>query len=249
MHSASEDLISVPSQFGAYARMINDHIQNGITIATERFWSQHILSAEFRDRATGKEVGHRIADYVEEQTVRLLDEHFTTGYQYNQQGNPVDRGMADIWIRTQGIYNPLNVKSGESGKNGQPNMVSLKKILKALIQHRIDSYYLLIIKFDFACHVATVYLTDILDILEFTHFDSGPGQIMLRESRFYEAMDAGHQPNLLSLPQKIDRLIEILEDGDRRLFENRKRKTAELIALSQQYQTQRPIDQTAFRIR
>ena len=73
--------------------MIDDQTQNAIIQATEQFWSQHILSRDFRSRATGKEVGHRIADYVEEHTVGLLDQHFTTGYQHNAQGHRMARGM------------------------------------------------------------------------------------------------------------------------------------------------------------
>lgn len=229
--------------------MIDPTTQIGIIRATEHFWSRHIRSGEFQRRATGKEVGHRIADYVEEHTVNLLDQQFTTGYQHNTRGQRMARGMGDIWIHSSGIFNPLNVKSGESGKNGQPNMVSLKKLLRALSNGQIDSYYLLIIKFDFTWHEAVVYLTDILDVLDFTHFDSGPGQLMLKEARFYTSMDAGYRAPHLTISQKISELLKVLEDGDRRLLINREREREKLTGIATSYRHSQPIDQSAFRIR
>ena len=128
-------------------------------------------------------------------------------------------------------------------------MVSLKKLLRALSNGQIDSYYLLIIKFDFGVHEAVVYLVDILEILEFTHFDSGPGQIMLREASFYTSMDAGYKAPILDIPQKISSLLAILEDGDRRLLENRERERNRLTKLAERYTQHRTINQSAFRIR
>src|SRR5579862_5705749 len=134
------------------------------------------------------------------------------------------RSMGDIWVLSNGIYNPVNIKSGELGKQGQPNMVSLKKLLRALLLRQIDSYYLLLVKMKLgASPQATVYLVDILDHLDVTTFDSGPGQIMLKERLFYQRMADGATPPILTLDEKIAKLFEMLEDADRRLLENRQK--------------------------
>jgi hypothetical protein len=128
------------------------------------------------------------------------------------------------------------VKTGEAGKNGQPNLVSLKKLLRALLGDQIDSYYLLIIKFVLTPPVeARVYLVDLLDYLDYATYDAGPGQMMLKEKSFYEAMDARRAPSARTLAQKIERLFALLEDGDQRLAENRRKDLDRLRAEFQAY--------------
>ena len=48
--------------------------------------------------------------------------------------------MGDIWIKADGIYNPVNIKAGIVTA-GMPNIVSLAKLLTRLLKHQIDSYY------------------------------------------------------------------------------------------------------------
>jgi hypothetical protein len=160
--------------------------------------------------------------------------------------------MGDLWIRSNGIYNPVNVKAGEAGKNGQPNMVSLKKLLDAFLTRRIDSYYLLIVKMRLSSVPASVdvattrlvqgaivpniYLVDMLDYLDFITFDAGPGQSMLKEKQFYQAFDSGFSPPPLTIAAKVSRLMDLLEDGDRRLIENRRKKMERLRADFAAYQ-------------
>ena len=137
--------------------------------------------------------------------------------------------MGDIWISENGMYNPINVKSGEIGKNGQPNMVAIGRLFPALAKRQIDSYYLLIVKIDLRGQSRDVhiYLVDILDYLEFTHLDTGPGQIMLRESAFYDFVDGGGVPQQRSLLSKVMQLHSMLIDADERLFDNRQKRQDE----------------------
>ena len=55
--------------------------------------------------------------------------------------------MGDLWLGSSGMYNPINVKAGVYGVGGQPNLVSLAKLTDGLLDHVIDSYYLLFVKF------------------------------------------------------------------------------------------------------
>ncbi|MBM3303295.1 MAG: hypothetical protein FJY85_25535, partial [Deltaproteobacteria bacterium] len=87
---------------------------------------------------------------------------------------------------------------------------------------RIDSYYLLMVKVDIRDTITPeVYFVDMLDFLGCVTFDSGPGQIMLKARAFFRAIAEGFAAEQRTLEQKVERLMELLEDGERRLAANR----------------------------
>lgn len=190
----------------------------------QRYWKSEVKSRRFIDTAKGKEVGHRIADLVDDKTTALLTMKFATRYQRDKRGHKVPRSMGDIWLKDGDIFHPINVKTGISGKNGQPNMVSLKKVLAALLLKQIDSYYLLMVKMNIAKSITSkVFLIDMLDYLDYVHFDSGPGQIMLKSKLFFDFMETGKTPPKTTIGEKVMKLLSLLEDGERRLMVNRRR--------------------------
>ena len=128
--------------------MIDAQTQDIIYNATNAFWKDHVSNEAFCEITQGKEIGHRIADFVDERTVaRLLSERtLTAKFECNNKGRKMLRSMGDIWIKSNGIYNPINIKAGIVTE-GSPNIVSLTKLLTRLLKHQIDSYYLLIVKF------------------------------------------------------------------------------------------------------
>lgn len=176
----------------------------------------------------GKERGHRMADFVDERTTALLGTNFETRFQSGAAGIARARSMGDVWLKSGGIFNPINVKTGVAGANGQPNLVSLKKLLRELLADRIDSYYLLFIKFELDdAPKPRVYLVDLLEHLVFATYDDGPGQMMLKETDFFVAMEAGgSRATGLSMSDKIERLFALLKDGNRRLITNRRKTIA-----------------------
>jgi hypothetical protein len=202
--------------------MIEEQLLRSIKTDTERFWNSEVSSQEFKSLATGKEIGHRIADYVDERTTAMLSQKYSASHQLNDSGVHAPRSMGDVWINSGGQYNPVNVKAGEAGKNARPNLVSLNRLLSALLSHQIDSYYLLIVKMripqlpasaDFAERnlrenriIPNVYFVDLLD-----------------ERTFYEFCDSNSAPNSISLMNKVQVLVNMLEDGHGRLIANRKR--------------------------
>jgi hypothetical protein len=134
--------------------------------------------------------------------------------------------MGDIWLEDNDIYHPINVKSGLVGSEGQPNLVSLKKVLNAILSRWIDSYYLLIVKLEIpepGRIRPTVYLVDMLNHLDLVTFDSGPGQIMLRARAFFSGYDQAKKSKVQPFGDKVSRLMDLLEDGERRLKANRER--------------------------
>lgn len=233
--------------------MINTKVANQILRLTRKYWDDAVSQGEFESLARGKEIGHRIADFVDERTTELLKERFETKVELNKKGLPRARSMGDVWLNDQGIYHPINVKAGEAGKNGQPNMVSMNKLLEALLRHEIDSYYLLIVKMhmpgvapaettkdkdlDLQRIVPDVYFIDMLEYLDpqFLAFDAGPGQIMLKEKAFYEAFANGEVLPTRSSEEKVSHLADLMEDGHRRLIANRKVKLASLRRMVQGY--------------
>lgn len=249
--------------------MLDPETAQRVLALTIDYWNAHVKHPDFVGLASGKEIGHRIADYVDERTTKLIMDNFPTARQYSRNGKIRDRSMGDIWVSSNGIYNPINVKAGEAGKKGQPNMVSLKRLLRALLLHQIDSYYLLIVKMVImkANISPVVYLVDILDQLDYTTYNAGPGQIMLKERQFYQAMadnatithsqvsDGGGTGILtfptLTLDDKIAKLFEMLKDADKRLLDIRDRVRAEIQEMEATYRAEKtkPVNQGALNLK
>lgn len=203
--------------------MINEQVIAKIRREVQDYWSVESSKRYFLEMARGHEIGHRIADLVDEKTTALLTVNHLTKHQHSARGARRVRSMGDVWLDQNGICSPINVKTGIVGREGQPNLVSLKKLMRALIGNQIDSYYLLMIKFDLSNErpQCTTYFVDMLDYLDFVTFDSGPGQAMLRAAPFFSNISSGAHTPSLSLNQKMERLLELLEDGHQRLIENR----------------------------
>ena len=64
---------------------------------------------------------------------------------------------------------------------------------------------------------ADVYLVDLFDYLDYTHLDTGPGQITLKETLFYEAIKNGYEPPIMTLVEKAEKLYSMLVEADARL--------------------------------
>jgi hypothetical protein len=208
--------------------MLKAKTLGSIQAETTAYWRSEVRRPEIVGIARGKEIGHKLADLVDEKTAALLTVKYLTKQQRDAQGRKRSRSMGDLWLHDKGIYHPVNVKTGIVGAEGQPNLVSLKKVLSAIMARQIDSYYLLIVKMQIAAKAIepTVYLMDMLDWLDYVTFDSGPGQMMLKAVKFFNEFD----PNAArptTIKDKVKRLMDLYEDGERRLKENRKRDLAD----------------------
>ena len=210
---------------------LEDALQNRIIGLVNEHWSSHVRDSGFVELIDGKEPGHHIADYVDDRTCSLLKVNLDTCYEGDRKGKTLKRSMGDIWVHSQGIFNPVNVKSGLQGRKGQPNVVSMRKLLNYLFQHWLDSYYLLMVKFSIPEETSPAeeishqaYLFDLLDWLEFVTYDAGPGQIMLREQEFYDAFDTDRQPRARSIQEKATFLFELFESQVQALIHNRRER-------------------------
>jgi hypothetical protein len=225
--------------------MIKGSDLENILRVTKDFWKVHVNDKAFREIASGKEIGHRIADYVDETTSQLLAGKFRTGHQKDKAGRNRTRSMGDIWIFSNNMFNPVNVKAGLWGDStgGQPNLVSLNRVLTLMLSDSIDSYYLLIVKMKISNDEAgkitkiepRVYLVDMLDHLEYVTFNSGPGQLMLKERQFNEFMESGESPDPRSIREKISIMIDLREEGDKKLFQDRKKNIDKMRKAAEKY--------------
>ena len=202
---------------------MDEPIQSRILEVTDAHWKQHSTDKAFAEIIQGKEPGHRMADYVDDRTTALLKVHFDARYEGDAHGNVRKRSMGDIWLYSQSVYNPVNIKSGLQHMNGQPNLVSMQKLLDYILRRWIDSYYLLIVKFDISPPVThNAYFVDMLDWTEYITYDAGPGQLMLKERQFYDAYHSGLVPQRRSLPEKVEILFALFERQLESMFANRK---------------------------
>jgi len=204
--------------------MLSANTLTTIQAETLAYWKSEFEKPELLAIARGKEIGHKIADLVDEKTTALLTVKHLTKHQRDAQGRKRSRSMGDLWLQDNGIYHAVNVKTGIVGAEGQPNLVSLKKVLTAIMARQIDSYYLLIVKILIAGEriEPSVYLVDMLDWLDYVTFDSGPGQMMLKAVRFFADFDT-IKVETGNIKEKLQRLMKLYEDGERRLKENRER--------------------------
>ena len=216
---------------------ISEQDHSRIVSLTNAHWTEHVHDTSFAGLIEGKEVGHRIAEYVDERTCALLKVSLDTRDEGNRKGRVKKRSMGDIWVHSRGIYNPINVKSGLQNMHGQPNVVSMQKLLDYIMKRWIDSYHLLIVKFDLSDEIShKLYFIDVLDWIDFVTYDAGPGQIMLREQDLYDELDANIVPTKRTIFEKVDALFELFERQLQALFANRQDRLKRQRALSRQFQ-------------
>jgi len=205
----------------------------------EEFWSKKAeVDGDFKRLLSGTgEVGHSIAAFVQADTIEELSEKgVEIGIQTNKaSGKPLKRSFGDFWIRSNGIYNPVNIKAGEFDKNGQPNLVSLSRLLSFLLHEQVDCYYVLIIKIsqvsvkDKMRFIPHVYFVDMLDYLDYVSYNAGPGQLMIKEKEFYKALESGKTTKHLSVDERVLKLASIFQEGlDRLILDRRKKMTKKL---------------------
>ena len=227
--------------------VIDPRTQALIVASVADLWREQRTDPTFIDAFQGKERGHRIADYVEAVTVEKLEGSFDVKHEVSN-GQRRARGMGDLWLLSSGIYNPINVKAGVLGVGGQPNLVSLAKLTSAMLDHIVDCYYLLFVKFtDAAPPEVDVELINLLDYLDYVHFDSGTGQMMLRADRFLNR-PKDTEPVPTDLTTAIARLLEMRRRGNESLARIRATKLAALEERALTFDSAVGIDQSGLEL-
>lgn len=214
----------------------------------DAYWQERLQAGALAAAGAGKEFGHTAASSVEQQTAALLADHYDIGHQLGADGRPASRGMGDLWIRHEGIWHPVNVKTGNATKAARPNMVALQRLSNALVEGRISTYYLLIVKMDMDQRRAAVRMVDMLDYLDFVTYDAGTGQILLLEQEFNATAGQPLRTPTLTVEEKIDLLVDLSEAGLERLIRNRRERHRKLVVARSAYPAGQPLDQNSLDI-
>ena len=109
-------------------------------------------------------------------------------------------------------------------------MVSMHKLLNAILSNSIDSYYLLMVKIKEKSVTdktsASIIFVDMLNIIDYITYDAGPGQIMLKAKAFFDKIgrEGTAFQNGLTIKEKVEKLAALMRDGESRLVSNRKKR-------------------------
>ena len=180
-----------------------------------------------------KEVGHSYGEILEEVLVDQLSikypKYFKEPEKESGKGKQTRKMEDMIFIQDNEEY-LVNIKFGYEKGGGQPNMVSFNRLSKKYAQNIIDSYWILVIDVkgrDAESIEAGVYLFDLYNQLEYTNFNYGTGQVMLKEKEFFTNFD----PDDYSVPKRkdvIEKMIIMNEESYIRHIEKKKKQNSKL---------------------
>jgi hypothetical protein len=213
--------------------VLSASLQRRIVVACQGHWHSRFSDPDVGGVLSGHEPGHAMAPLVQRETAELLTARLARLSTKDPDGRSRTRSMGDLWAQTPTGWDPINVKTGDLDRTGQPNLVSLARLLRALAESRIDAYWLLMIAWQ--RHEegvrAETRLVNLLDWIDYCHFDAGTGQLMLKQAAFRAALQQGHQGRERTRDELLAELFVLLEQGDRRLADNRERRRERLAAL------------------
>jgi hypothetical protein len=90
-----------------------------------------VQTSQFIELASGKEelvTGSPTMLTTKTVSYLKVDSAVNVKHEINSVGQIVKRSMGDLWVHSNGMYNPINIKSGIT-LNGNPNVVSLAKLV------------------------------------------------------------------------------------------------------------------------
>lgn len=164
---------------------------------------------------TVKEPGHSYGERVEEKLVEKLveiDSNFAFPTKVKGKGKQTRKMEDVIWNG-----NLINIKLGYEKGKGQPNMVAFSRLLDKFHTGEIDAYYVLVVnvKGKTQSELTTdVCLFNLFDYLDCINYNYGTGQIMLKESEFFNLYDPDKEFNntkqsIMNKLAEIDKLAFI----------------------------------------
>jgi len=158
-----------------------------------------------------KEPGHSYHGQFEDEIVKRLieaDSNFS---------EPTDIRSSDD-IKYKGNY--INIKFGFD-KKGNPNICSMKRLFNYYHSGQIDSYHILSID----AKGPEYHLFNVYDYLDYTNFNYGTGQLMLKETKFKEVYTFNDESVSLTKPATIVKMADMMkEECDRHILLKRKQQ-------------------------
>ena len=167
-----------------------------------------------------KEVGHSFGDRFEDEFVKKL-----LAFSSDFSEAVSDRGMDDIKFKN----NLINIKFGYK-KNGRPNICSMKRLFNSLHKNKLDSYYILSID----AHGPNFLFFDVYDYLDYTDFNYGTGQLMLKEKNMKKVYKFNENFNLTK-EQKIYKMGKMMQKQFEKHIALKKKQQNEINKVLNQY--------------
>lgn len=174
--------------------------------------NDHVVDTlkKIRFDSSVKEPGHTFGEKFEEVFAEKLSSVypsiFSLPVKIKGKGKQT-RMMEDFYVYDK----PTNIKFGFQKKDGQPNVCSFTRLLEKYHKNDIDSYWIAMVnilndnlEFDF-------YFFNVYDYLDCMHYDYGTGQVMLKESQFFNAYSRNRNGKL----DKREHMIMLKEMNDR----------------------------------
>ena len=165
-----------------------------------------------------KEVGHSFHGPFE---AKLVDKFMAADSNFTEAEET--RSIEDI--KYKGNY--INIKFGFD-KKGNPNICSMKRLYNYYHTDQIDSYHILSID----AKGPEYHLFNVYDYLDYTNFNYGTGQLMLKESKFKEVYTFNDESRRLTKSETILKMGDMFKEAyDRHiLLKTKQQKKIEEVA-------------------
>jgi len=157
----------------------------------------------------GKEKGHSNASPIEDIITKILVDNL------GAEKAVGSRELGDVYMSSDfelvqvSGKNFINIKFGDD-VFGQPNMCSMNRIMKSFVEtNLIDSYYIIKVKLEKDKFSVNVF--DMFDYIDYLTWNSGTGQIMLKEADFYKGLNL--PVNNLSISEKKRKIADLYIKG------------------------------------
>jgi hypothetical protein len=159
---------------------------------------------------TGKETGHSNASPMEDVVRDILIDKL------GAKESDKDRSLADIYLNGNYINvkfgSPKIAKKTNKPKYGQPNMCSMNRIMSEFYsQSTIDSYYIIKVNINNHTNTYSLNIFDMFDYIDYLTWNSGTGQIMIKESEFYKDVDTYEPQDTMGI--KKSKIKSLYDDG------------------------------------
>ncbi len=176
--------------------MLSNHDTSFIMDLVKELTSDILKQISFD--STIKEPGHSFHGQFEDELVKRLieaDSNFS---------EPTEIRSSDD-IKYKEHY--INIKFGFD-KNGNPNICSMKRLFNYFESGKIDSYYILSID----AKGPEYHLFNVYDYLDYTNFNYGTGQLMLKETKFKEVYTFNDESVRLNREETIVKMADMMKE-------------------------------------
>jgi hypothetical protein len=151
-------------------REIENHVESGMGE-----YMNYLKEVESKS----DELGHSHGPGVQKEVGKILSEKYDVKNILNKNGTKRKRAFADNII--EGFFN--NVKFTSTDK-GNPNLCSMNRMIKHVLEECNSEYYVTIVKYLVNLKNWEVQFVNILQFIDCLTYDSGTGQIMISQKNF-----------------------------------------------------------------